>query len=170
MCSMSLDVSGLGFWATLRVEGFRVFYCYIHLRTHTPSCQTETVLFPACDMSITVEVGLLSGKTAKVNASLDEDLAALQLRAQTALGVGRGRLLDSSGRVLDACTPIKTSSVHHGDSLTLLTSRAQVCGTYNAFAVILGDGSVLTWGDARFGGDSSAVQGQLKGCAANPSN
>ena len=30
------------------------------------------------------------------------------------------------------------------------------------FAAILGDGSVVTWGDASFGGDSSAVQGQLK--------
>ena len=31
-----------------------------------------------------------------------------------------------------------------------------------AFAAILGDGSVVTWGDARFGGDSSAVQDQLR--------
>ena len=32
-----------------------------------------------------------------------------------------------------------------------------------AFAAILGDGSVVTWGDADDGGDSSAVQHQLKG-------
>ena len=31
-----------------------------------------------------------------------------------------------------------------------------------AFAAILGDGSVVTWGDAECGGDSGAVQGQLK--------
>ncbi|OLP79222.1 hypothetical protein AK812_SmicGene40514 [Symbiodinium microadriaticum] len=31
-----------------------------------------------------------------------------------------------------------------------------------AFAAILGDGSVVTWGDAYFGGDSSAVRDQLK--------
>ena len=31
-----------------------------------------------------------------------------------------------------------------------------------AFAAILGDGSVVTWGDAECGGDSRAVQGQLK--------
>ena len=30
-----------------------------------------------------------------------------------------------------------------------------------AFAAILGDGSVVTWGDARNGGDSTAVQEQL---------
>ena len=32
-----------------------------------------------------------------------------------------------------------------------------------AFAAILADGSVVTWGDPRFGGDSSKVQDQLKG-------
>ena len=31
-----------------------------------------------------------------------------------------------------------------------------------AFAAILGDGSVVTWGHARHGGDSSAVQEQLR--------
>ena len=33
---------------------------------------------------------------------------------------------------------------------------------HRAFAAILGDGSVVTWGDADFGGDSSAVQDQLR--------
>ena len=32
-----------------------------------------------------------------------------------------------------------------------------------AFAAILTDGSVVAWGDARYGGDSSAVGDQLKG-------
>ena len=31
-----------------------------------------------------------------------------------------------------------------------------------AFAAILGDGSAVTWGKAEYGGDSSAVQDQLK--------
>ena len=31
-----------------------------------------------------------------------------------------------------------------------------------AFAVILADGSVVTWGDEDFGGDSSAVRDQLR--------
>ena len=32
---------------------------------------------------------------------------------------------------------------------------------YGAFAAILGDGSVVTWGDAHSGGDGSSVQNQL---------
>ena len=43
----------------------------------------------------------------------------------------------------------------------------QIQGTGSAFAAILADGSVLTWGDEAYGGDSSAVQDQLRGGAAD---
>ena len=52
-------------------------------------------------MSITVEIGLLSGKTVTVQADLDETVASFNLRAQTALAVGKGRLVNSSGSVAD---------------------------------------------------------------------
>ena len=38
----------------------------------------------------------------------------------------------------------------------------QIQASTSAFAAILGDGSVVTWGEACNGGDSSAVQDQLK--------
>jgi alpha-tubulin suppressor-like RCC1 family protein len=38
----------------------------------------------------------------------------------------------------------------------------QVQATESAFAAILADGSVVTWGNPRSGGDSSAVQEELK--------
>ena len=112
-------------------------------------------------MSISVEVRLLSGRTATVQAGLDEDIATLKLRAQTVLGVGKGRLADSAGSLLDTCGPIKDSSMRDGDSLTLQIIPVQVCGNSCAFAAILGDGCVVTWGCADSGGDSSAVQHQL---------
>ncbi|CAE7407634.1 unnamed protein product, partial [Symbiodinium microadriaticum] len=43
-----------------------------------------------------------------------------------------------------------------------LKNVQQIQATNIAFATILGDGSVVTWGDGRDGGDSRAVQGQLK--------
>ncbi|OLP97890.1 Ankyrin repeat and KH domain-containing protein mask [Symbiodinium microadriaticum] len=113
-------------------------------------------------MSITVDVGLLSGKTATVKAALDEEVGALKRRAQIALGVGGGRLVDSSGSVLDACAPIKCTRLQNGDLLALHINRIQVQACRLSFAAILGDGSVVTWGDAEYGGDSSAVQDQLK--------
>ena len=113
-------------------------------------------------MSITVEIGLLSGKTVTVQADLDETVASFNLRAQTALAVGKGRLVNSSGSVLDACALIRTAKVQNGDALTLHMSTVELQATRCAFAAILGDGTAVTWGDADFGGDSSAVQHQLK--------
>ena len=117
-------------------------------------------------MSIEVTVGLLSGKTATVTADLDEEVATLKRRAETALGVGRGRLVGSSGTVLDANAPIKHTSLQDGDFLTLHINRVQVQASreastatrgHSAFAAFLGDGTVAT-----NGGDSSAVQDQLR--------
>ena len=65
-------------------------------------------------MSIKVEVGLLSGKTVTVNAGLNEEVGTMKRRAQIALGVGRGRLVGSSGSVLDACAPIKRARLQNG--------------------------------------------------------
>ena len=69
--------------------------------------------------SITLTVGLLSGKTATVTASSDEQVGALKRRAQTALGVGNGRLLDSFGSVLDAGMRIGDAGPPEGNFLTL---------------------------------------------------
>ena len=144
-------------------------------------------------MSVTMEVRLLSGRAALIEAGLDEELDALILRAQTVLGVRKGRLVDSSGQILDACALVRDTPLQNGDSLTLHISPVQVCrakhafaadasvvtsgscwraftavqnqlknvqqiqATDWAFAAILGDRSVVTWGDAGCGGDSSAV-------------
>ena len=98
-----------------------------------------------------------------MRAALDETVGTLKRRAQVALGVGTGRLLDSSGCVLEGCALIKKSAVQNGDSLILLGSNTvQIQATTGAFAAILHDGSVVTWGSADGGGDSSAVQTQLK--------
>ena len=107
-------------------------------------------------MSITVSVGLLSGKTATLKAAFDEDVGTLKRKAQLAFGVGRGRLLDSSGTVLGECVCIRNTRIQDGDSLTLHINRVQVQATGRVFATILGDGSVATWGH-----HSRAVQDRL---------
>eukprot|EP00439_Symbiodinium_sp_Y106_P056436 s157_g7.t3 len=99
---------------------------------------------------------------ASVQASLEESVETLKERAQIALGVGKGRLLDSSGNVLDVCAPIKKARVRNGDSLTFHVSNVQIQASGFSFAAILGDGAVVTWGDTDYGGDSSAVRDQLK--------
>ena len=54
-------------------------------------------------MSISVHAHLLSGKRASVEVEADASVESLKLRAQSALVVpSRGRLLNSSGEVLDS--------------------------------------------------------------------
>ena len=43
-----------------------------------------------------------------------------------------------------------------------LKNVQQIQASFGAFAAILADGSVVTWGDAANGADSSAVQDLLK--------
>ena len=89
-------------------------------------------------MSIAVEIGLLSGKAATVTAGLGETVQTLSRRAQIALGAGKGRLLDSSGVVLDGSQTIRNTGIQNGSSLTLHVHGLEVQATRCAFAAILG--------------------------------
>ncbi|OLP96545.1 putative E3 ubiquitin-protein ligase HERC2 [Symbiodinium microadriaticum] len=77
---------------------------------------------------------------------------------QTALGVGKGHLVDWPGSILDVRAPIQKANLQNGGSLTLHVRQVQVLACSRAFAAILGDGSVVSWGRTDF----SAVQDQLK--------
>ena len=114
-------------------------------------------------MSVVVDVGLLSGKTVSVEAKLDELTATWKRRAQTALAVGKGRLLDAFGGLLDDEQTVEEAWLETGTSLSLQLQMVEIQAFQRAFAAILGDGSALSWGDKNFGGDSRAVQDQLKG-------
>ena len=119
-------------------------------------------------MSITLHVSLLSGRTVPIEIGLDVDIRVFKRRAERAVSVGKGGLIHSSGSVLDVAKTIGDSELHNGDILSLhvlpvAIQAAGVGATENsAFVVSLGDGSVVTWGDASCGGDSSAVQDQLR--------
>ena len=113
-------------------------------------------------MSRTFEVSLISGKTVSLQTHEDESVESLRVRAQRALGVGKGRLLNSAGSVLDGGAPIKKARMPAGEALTLQVRRVEIQATETAFAAILGDGSVVTWGNADWDGDNTAVRDQLK--------
>ena len=120
-------------------------------------------------MAISVEVHLLSGKRASLEIQEDAPVEELNQRAQSALSAGKGRLLSADGRVLDGAETVKQAGIRNGEELYLQVRLPQVTATWwsdewaPAFATILGDGSVVTSGDASAGGDSSSVQAQLKG-------
>ena len=80
-------------------------------------------------MFVAVDVGLISGKTVTVEARLDESVATLKRRAQTALAVGKGRLLDSSGRLLDDELTLKKAKLETMAPLTLHLRKVQIQAT-----------------------------------------
>ena len=124
---------------------------------------TDQTCVAVSDVSISVEVGLLSGKTAIVEARFDDDVETLRSpipnlsgflsfssnsksltlyfpgifgevrtlksRAQAALEVGTGRLVDSFGSVLDSSVAVKDSNLRNGDFLTLHICQLRVSRT-----------------------------------------
>ena len=102
------------------------------------------------------------GKRVSLGADLTASVQSLTKRARKELGVGHGRLFSSSGTVLDGDAQLGAAKLQTGDCLTLQVGTVRMCDRSNCFAAILGDGSVVTWGSAVFGGDSSSVQDQLK--------
>ena len=118
--------------------------------------------------SIFVDVHLLSGRRAAVEVDADASVESLKHRAQSALAVpSRGRLLNSSGEVLDGAQTVAEAMLRSGDVLTLHVNQVQLkanrkSGRSSAFAALLGDRFVVTWGSADYGGNSRAVQERLR--------
>ena len=120
-------------------------------------------------MSIILQVSLLSGRMVSVETELDVEIETFKQLAQGALSAGKRRLVDSCGSVLGGSRTIRECGLKTGDVLTLhkqpvmiqVTGSLKVNFDRAAFAAVLSDGSVVTWGDAGHGGDSSAVTDQL---------
>ena len=75
-------------------------------------------------MSLSIEVSLISGRSVSLEVQPDESVESLQLRAQRALAVGKGRLLNSTGDVLKGAALAKEAGVNDGDALTLQLSES----------------------------------------------
>ena len=117
--------------------------------------------------SIFVDLHLLGGKRAAVEVGADASVESLKHRAQSALAVPRGRLLNSSGEVLDGAQTVAEAMLRSGDVLTLHVNQVQLkanrkSGRSSAFAALLGDRFVVTWGVSRLWWNSRAVQERLR--------
>ena len=124
-------------------------------------------------MSLSVAVHLISGRSVTLETEANASVESLRQRAQRALSVGRGRLLNSSGRVLDGSRTVEQAGLKSGETLTLHVRQVQVISSKMfgdeenaAFAAILGDGCVVSWGNHLCGGDSSDFRDQLKSVQA----
>ena len=80
-------------------------------------------------MAISVDVHLLSGRKASLEVDADASVESLNRCAQSALNAGKGRLLNSSGEVLDGASSIKRARLHHGDVLILHVKQVALAAT-----------------------------------------
>ena len=113
-------------------------------------------------MLTVVDLTLISGQSVSPNSHPIASVQRLAERARRALGVGRGRLFSSSGSILDGEMNLRAAKLQTGDVLTLQVGTVRIYGGSKCFTAILGDGSIVTWGDPSRRGTSSSAQHQLK--------
>ena len=100
--------------------------------------------------------------TAPPSSTLKKEL---RTAAQQAFGKKHLRLITAKNRdLVDFEQTLEEAEIIDGECLTALVLQPQLAATSRAFALWChGDNAVVTWGHADFGGDSSAVQDQLRG-------
>ena len=114
---------------------------------------------------IQIHVALPSGDAELLTLLPSSPVQDVRTKAQQAFGKKYLRLITAKNRVLvDFEQTLEEAEIEDGECLTALVLQPQLAATGNAFALWChGDSAVVTWGNPRSGGDSSAVQDQLKG-------
>ena len=89
----------------------------------------------------------------------------LRMAAQRAFGQKHIRLVTGEkGVLVNPEETLEETGIKDGECLTAVVLKPQLAATQHAYALWChGDSTIVTWGDAARGGDSSAVQDQLRG-------
>ena len=89
----------------------------------------------------------------------------VRMKAQRAFGKKCLRQITAKNRVLvNFAQTLEEAEIEDGECLTALVLQPQLAATSSAFALWShGSSTIVTWGHAGYGGDSSAVQDQLRG-------
>jgi len=114
---------------------------------------------------VRVSVVLMDGSTVLDNVPLQpgDTVQSLRVQVARALEYQKFKLLSSGGLVLVDTMTIESIGIVDGEQVTVV--KVAMLGIFSvalgAFAAVKGDGSVVTWGDANYGGNCDAVQEQL---------
>ena len=114
---------------------------------------------------IQINVALPNGHAELLALLPSATVQDLRTEAQQAFGKKYLRLITAKNRVLaDFNQTLEEAEIEDGECLTALVLQPQLAATRDAFALWChGDNAIITWGQADFGGDSSAVQNKLRG-------
>ena len=113
-----------------------------------------------------INVALPDGHAELLTLLPSSTLQELKTAAQQAFGKMHLRLVTAKNRVVvNFEQTLEEAEIEDGECLTaLVLLQPQLAATEGAFALWChGDSMIVTWGDAYCGGDSSAVQDQLRG-------
>ena len=112
-----------------------------------------------------INVALLNGNPELLTLLPSSTVQDVRTEAQRAFGKKHLRLITAKSRVLvNFEQTLEEAEIEDGECLTALVLQPQLAATRSAFALWChGESAVVAWGDAQSGGDSSAVQDQLKG-------
>ena len=115
-------------------------------------------------LQVYVAVALPSGKRKSLSIAESSKVADLTSLAQKSFEQGFLKIVPADGHVLDDPNQsVKAAGLQEGDYLTAIVQQAMMAATGRAFAMwCCGGGRIVPWGDPGRGGDSSAVQDQLR--------
>eukprot|EP00435_Cladocopium_sp_Y103_P029805 s1570_g7.t1 len=111
-----------------------------------------------------VNVSLPSGRSETLLLPELSTVEDLQILAQESFAQKFLRLVTAKNRALTNPTDsLQAAGIQEGEHLTAVVQQAKVASTAGAFAVwCCGGDRIVTWGHPQHGGDSSAIQGQLR--------
>ena len=115
---------------------------------------------------VNVQVALLNGYAYELRSLLpSSSVRVLRMAAQRAFGQKHLRIITGEKRVLvNLEQTFEEAQIKDGECLTVLVLQPQLAASNRALALWChGDNTLVTWGGAEYGGDSSAVQDQLRG-------
>eukprot|EP00434_Breviolum_minutum_P007778 symbB.v1.2.006864.t1/scaffold415.1/size208980/7 len=112
-----------------------------------------------------IHVALPNGHAELLTLLPSSTLQDVWTKAKQAFGKKHLRLVTAKNQVLvDFEQTLEEAEIEDGECLTALVLQPQLAATNSAFALWChGDSAMVTWGNARCGGDNSEVQDQLKG-------
>ena len=112
-----------------------------------------------------INVALPNGHTELLSLLPSSTVQDLRIKAQRTFAQKCLRLITAKNVVLvDPDITLEETEIEDGECLTALVLQPQLAATRSAFALWChGDRAIVTWGSPGGGGNSSAVQDQLKG-------
>ena len=112
-----------------------------------------------------LDVALLNGNPERLTLLPSSLVQDVRTKAQQAFGKKYLKLISAEKRALvDPDKTLEEAEIEDGECLTAVVLQPQLAATDAAFVLWChGCSAIVTWGLAPNGGDSSAVQDQLKG-------